>query len=280
MMNNYFVGGTGGSGGPGYGNGLGGSGGDGMGASLNCDIQVRDGNFIMNNAIQQDERGIYILHGAVAAAAVHDSAESYPQPRCHPETRAKMLKYLHHWALDKNIQHNILWLYGPAGAGKSAIMQILARQIVDSGRLGGSFFFKRDHPTRGNGRMLFATIAYQLALHAPWLRAQISEIVERDPSIVRRDIETQMQRLISEPCRSHPNRDRLTILIDSLDECEGPGHGIQEEILRVIRIGGSQFTIPLRFIVASRPEPHIREMFDSAFYSVSVSLTQCGAIIC
>ncbi|KAJ6465477.1 hypothetical protein C8R45DRAFT_839928, partial [Mycena sanguinolenta] len=62
--------------------------------------------------------GIDILHGAVAAAAIYDSAESYPQPKCHPETRTKMLKDLHNWALDKKAQHRILWLHGPAGAGK------------------------------------------------------------------------------------------------------------------------------------------------------------------
>ncbi|KAJ6471557.1 hypothetical protein C8R45DRAFT_836482, partial [Mycena sanguinolenta] len=38
----------------------------------------------------------------------------------------------------------ILWLYGPAGAGKSAIMQTLAHQLQDAGRRAASvvlFFF-------------------------------------------------------------------------------------------------------------------------------------------
>ncbi|KAJ7196329.1 hypothetical protein B0H12DRAFT_965411, partial [Mycena haematopus] len=56
----------------------------------------------------------------------------------------------------------------------------------------------------------------------------------------------------------------VPILIDGLDECEG--HGIQEEILRAIRNSSYEQPIPLRFIVASRPEPHIREVFDSPLY--------------
>ncbi|KAJ6456849.1 hypothetical protein C8R45DRAFT_1033624 [Mycena sanguinolenta] len=77
---------------------------------------------------------------------MYDSAESFPQPKCHPETRTKMLKDLHNWLLDRDAQHKILWLYGPAGAGKSAIMQTLSRKLEDAGRLGGSFFFKRGNP--------------------------------------------------------------------------------------------------------------------------------------
>ncbi|KAJ6484213.1 hypothetical protein C8R45DRAFT_1148606 [Mycena sanguinolenta] len=146
--------------------------------------------------------------------------------------------------------------------GKSAIMQTLARQLENGRRLGGSFFFKRGHDTRGNGRTVFATIAYQLALRVPWLRGPISQIVENDPSIVRQIIQTQMNDLIFEPCRLHENCDHATILIDGLDECDG--HDVQQEIIRVIQITASHLSIPLRFIVASRPEPHIREAFDSA----------------
>ncbi|KAJ6465430.1 hypothetical protein C8R45DRAFT_495844 [Mycena sanguinolenta] len=139
-MNNYINGGSGGAGGEGHGSGTGGAGGHGMGPSLNFDIKS-SGNFTVNN-VQQRERGIDILHHAVALAAMHDSAESYPQPRCHPETRTEMLEDLRYWALNTDTrQHNILWLYGPAGAGKSAIMQNLACRLQNAECLGGSFFF-------------------------------------------------------------------------------------------------------------------------------------------
>ena len=208
--------------------------------------------------------GIDILHRAVAVEAIHDSAESFPQPRCHPDTRTKMLEDLYKWAVDPHPQSTVLWLYGPAGAGKSAIMQTLARRLQDAGRLAGSFFFKRGHATRGNAKTLFATIAYQLALSVPSLRMLISQIVEHDPSSLVRSMQTQMEKLILEPCRLHGNRDSLAILIDGLDECEG--YDVQREILSAIRNVCSTYFLSLRFIVASRPEPHIGEVFDSPFY--------------
>ncbi|KAF7328288.1 putative nwd2 protein [Mycena sanguinolenta] len=262
-MNNYISGGKGGTGGWGHGSGTGGAGGHGMGPSINFDIRSR-GNFTVNN-LQQRERGIDILHHAVALEAIHNSAESYPQPRCHPETRTQILENLHRWALDPHLQITILWLYGPGGAGKSAVMQTLAGQLKGAGVLGGSFFFKRGHATRGNAKTLFATIAYQLALSVPSLRTPISQIVENDLSIIALSIEVQLRALIFEPCRSHKNRDPIVILIDGLDECEG--ENIQVEILRMIRQSASQDPSSLRFIIASRPEPHIREVFNTPLYS-------------
>ncbi|KAF7340663.1 NACHT domain-containing protein [Mycena sanguinolenta] len=223
---------------------------------------------ILHN-IHRSERGIDILHRAVVMAAIHDSAESFPQPKCHPETRTKMLQDLRNWALNRTrdkigMRSNILWLYGPAGAGKSAIMQTLADQLADAGRLGGSFFFKRGHATRGNANSLFTTIAYQLALNIAWLRTAISQIVENNPSILGQTLKTQLQKLIFEPSCTGENHNPIPIIIDGLDECQGDV--IQEEILRVIKNFCSESTIPLRFIIASRPEAHIQRMFHSAFY--------------
>ncbi|KAF7372976.1 putative nwd2 protein [Mycena sanguinolenta] len=264
-MYNYIIGGSGGAGGGGYERGVGGAGGYGMGPSLNFDI-CPIGNFTMNNNVWQGERGIDIMHRTVALEAIHNSAESYPQPRCHPETRTRMLKDLRDWTSDPDSETTVLWLYGPAGVGKSAIMQTLAGQLKDAGVLGGSFFFKRGHATRGNAKTLFTTVAYQLALSVPSLRAPISQIVESDPSIVALSIEVQMQNVISKPSRSNWNfnQDSIIILIDGLDECEG--HNIQVQILRLIQQSSSQDPSPLGFIIASRPEPHICQVFDSSSF--------------
>ncbi|KAF7372920.1 NACHT domain-containing protein [Mycena sanguinolenta] len=124
------------------------------------------------------------------------------------------------------------------------------------------------HATRGNAKTLFATIAYQLALAVPWLHTSISRIVEDDPSVIVRSIAIQIKTLVFDPCRSHvhQNCDPIIILIDGLDECEG--HEVQEEILRAIH-HSCRDLIPLRFMVASRPEAHIREVFESPVYTGS-----------
>ncbi|KAJ7902273.1 hypothetical protein B0H13DRAFT_1717572 [Mycena leptocephala] len=210
---------------------------------------------------------------------MHDPADSYQQPRCHPETRSKMLDKLWNWAIKSEWSEKewvwpsytekttkglpILWLHGPAGAGKSAIMRTFAERLANDKQLGGSFFFKRGHATRGNAQKLFATIAYQLALCVPQLKSRISQIIEDDPSLVGRSMAVQMQSLIVAPCLSESNIQLPVILIDGLDECEG--HLVQQEILRLIAQSMRKH-LPLKFLIASRPEPDLRKIFKDSLY--------------
>ncbi|KAJ6523657.1 hypothetical protein DFH09DRAFT_1329893 [Mycena vulgaris] len=237
---------------------------------------IYGGTFISAENIhhRRGEEGIHILHRAVTLDALYNSAESFPQPRCHPETRKAMLDSLYNWAITDTSTRSIRWLHGPAGAGKSAIMQSLCHRLQQAGRLGGSFFFKRGHLTRGSARALFATLAYQLALSNRDLRPLISGVVEDDPSVMARHMDIQLHKLIVEPCQLLNGRAVPILLIDGLDECEG--NNIQQEILCLLGDLATHYhPLPLRLLVASRPEPHIREKFDSiqGFYD-SVRLSQ------
>ncbi|KAJ7511433.1 hypothetical protein B0H11DRAFT_871593 [Mycena galericulata] len=266
---------------------------------------INGGTFISGNVtqIQQEgEQGLHILYRAAANDAFHDSAERFPQPRCHPETRTKMLSVLEswargfgperHWNIERSHYHwdlpppeneksvgrydpfpqflsigedhrdnRILWLNGPAGAGKSAVAQSLCLQLEAKGGLGASFFFKRGNASRGNGNKLFPTIAYQLALHLPQLRGAIAQVVKKDPSIVDRSLSIQVERLIIGPCQMHLSgcRQPVTVIIDGLDECTGPE--VQQEILRSIGKSLRDRSLNLRYLIASRPEAHIQEIF-------------------
>ncbi|KAJ7290493.1 hypothetical protein C8J57DRAFT_1114493 [Mycena rebaudengoi] len=206
---------------------------------------------------------------------MHDSADYLPQPRCHPKTREKMLGKLWKWSTksewsDRFSKHEIvqglpvLWLHGPAGAGKSALMRTHAERLEQAGRLGGSFFFKRGHATRGNAEILFATIAYQLALNLADLKTPISQIVEDSPYLVAKSMNVQLQKLVVEPCRSLDILQAPTIIIDGLDECENPH--VQAGVLRAISNAIHEHSLPLRFLIASRPEPHIWEMFNGSSF--------------
>ncbi|KAJ7724414.1 hypothetical protein B0H16DRAFT_1472459 [Mycena metata] len=178
-------------------------------------------------------------HGEATGDAFHDSAERYPQPQCHPDTRRKFLEDLLKWAhsgvIDELEKRPILRLHGPAGAGKSAVAQTKAAS-------GGSFFFKRGHSSRGNARWLLPTIAYQLAFLVPELKQHIS-LRGVDP-------ESMSKKPTASPG------------IDGLDECEG--ENVQQAILRVIGSLLSQESLPILFLVASRPEAYICETLAEA----------------
>ncbi|KAJ7797435.1 hypothetical protein B0H13DRAFT_2392150 [Mycena leptocephala] len=112
----------------------------------------------LNHIQRHGEAGLHILYRAAAGDATHDSEDRFPQPRCHPETQTKMLDVLGKWTcgiepredwnkdeVSSSSDHKsspILWLHGPAGAGKSAIAQTLCQKLEEEGRLGASFFLQ------------------------------------------------------------------------------------------------------------------------------------------
>ncbi|KAJ7262465.1 hypothetical protein C8J57DRAFT_453921 [Mycena rebaudengoi] len=53
---------------------------------------IHGGTFISAENVnhRRGEEGIHILHRAVALEALYDSAESFPQPRCHHDTRSEI----------------------------------------------------------------------------------------------------------------------------------------------------------------------------------------------
>ncbi|KAJ7793472.1 hypothetical protein B0H14DRAFT_3093999 [Mycena olivaceomarginata] len=222
---------------------------------MNYDIKGIE-KFTMNvNHIQR----LYTLRHAAAGDAFHDSAERYPPP-----------KLLWNWSSETNPSSTVLWLHGPAGAGKSAIAQSFCQNLEAGHRLGASFFFKRGHSSRGTATKLFPTIAYQLALskNPSDLCQVILRTVDENPSILDRSLSLQLQTLIVDPCRQtfivnlcrrifpkHP----IVIVIDGLNECDS--QNIQQEILSSIGNAIHNEYLPIRFLIASRPEPHIRNIF-------------------
>ena len=164
----------------------------------------------------------------------------------------------------------ILWLYGPAGAGKTAIAHDIAQRCDLEKLLLASFFFSRSDHTRSTGKSFIATIAYQIAVNVPETREKIVATIERDPLILTRSLEAQVAALVVEPIRellkagyfNAPTSRRL-IIIDGLDECDTSV--VQCSILGVISLLFHNFHLPLLILVASRPETHLTHSFRNGF---------------
>ncbi|KAF8150923.1 hypothetical protein B0H34DRAFT_801828 [Crassisporium funariophilum] len=235
--------------------------------SNNANLMITGGTYTV---ITSGPRGLDLLQHHITLGAVHDSGERFNPPRCHAETRVALLAEIMEWVLEH--QHrtssSILWVHGPAGFGKSAIAQSIAEQCQALGLLAASFFFSREAAGRSHGKHLIATIAYQLALALPEVRPLIEQAIERDPSFFGRSLQTQFQNLVVEPLLSSttqvgpafilkPN----LVLIDALDECRDPK--VQCYIVSLINEGLQQHkNLPLKFIITSRPESHIRTAFE------------------
>ena len=169
---------------------------------------------------------------------------------------------------------SFFWLYGPAGAGKTAILQAIAEFLCspsESGQnFGGSFFFSRGKQGRDRGHFLFSTIAYQLALKVPGLRQHVNHIMELDPTLHTKSMDVQLQTLIVDAFRylsPLPQRSFL-VIIDGLDECHDKV--TQQSILRLLCETITVHRLPLRFLIGSRPESHIRSSFDrESLYTIT-----------
>jgi hypothetical protein len=103
------------------------------------------------------------------------------------------------WEADREAV--ILWFYGPAGAGKSAIARKIAELCNLEKLLLASFFFSRSDPARSNATPLIATIAYQIAINFPETRGKMAATIERDPLVLTRSLESQAAALVVEPLR-------------------------------------------------------------------------------
>ena len=172
------------------------------------------------------------------------------------------------WASGKiHAETLVMWLYGDAGAGKSAIAQTLAERLEVL--LLGSFFFSRNDGKRSTHRSLVATIAIQAATAVPGLKKLITTAVERDPTIFEKKLEIQLSSLLIEPINtlsanySASNSGPIphVIIIDGLDECTDPK--IQQHILQVIPDTVRKCSIPLKIFIASRAETQIVTTFNS-----------------
>ncbi|KAF7353071.1 NACHT domain-containing protein [Mycena venus] len=220
------------------------------------------GNMTQLSITACGESGIDILYRSVVMEALHDSGERFPEPACHPGTRTMVLEELKIWSVDTNPESAIMWLYGAAGMGKSAIAQMFAGDCQAEGRLGASFFFRRGHPNRGTWKRLFTTLAYQLATSVSELLLPVQRAVEDDKLVVGRTMVVQFQKLFLSPFQNTPNLQSMPIIVlDGLDECKD--HHVQQQILLLFITGIRNHYFPIRLLITSRPEPHIRETLQS-----------------
>ena len=103
------------------------------------------------------------------------------------------------WVKDADKVVLFLWLYGPAGAGKSAIVQTIAKLLEEAGLLAAAFFFSRNAAGCNDKTPLVATLIYQLLISIPEIYVHVLEALEQDPTLFSCSIDAQIQALIVKP---------------------------------------------------------------------------------
>ncbi|KAF9043167.1 hypothetical protein BJ165DRAFT_1405538 [Panaeolus papilionaceus] len=243
----------------------------------NSKVLFNSGNVSLSQHTQhtyqnQGLEGIQKLYQNSSPGAVYNSGDRYDPPKCHPNTRTGLLNMTQNWADDGS--PDIMWLYGSAGAGKSAVAQTACERLHAHSNLAASFFFSRTAPVdshRGHEGRFVTTIAYQLTESIPDLRPYVEQVIMARPSVFDLNLPEQVVALIFDPL-SQLNRDKASdahlptpkiIVVDGLDECkEETG---QKQVLEAIATLVRHHDIfPFSVFLASRPEVQISAWFASA----------------
>lgn len=191
------------------------------------------------------------LEEQIAAGAHFDSAAEQHNSRCLLNTRVELLQRISEWAANSNAEA-VFWLNGMAGTGKSTISRTVAESVAREGQLGASFFFKRGETDRGTMAKFFLTIAADLTRRDPTIAHLVKEAIENDPTILRKAMREQFDKLILRPLSLIQRKEPIVIVVDALDECD------EEDNVKLMIYLFSQAktlnSVQLKVLVTSRPD--------------------------
>ncbi|KIL62241.1 hypothetical protein M378DRAFT_797923 [Amanita muscaria Koide BX008] len=199
----------------------------------------------------------------VSFEALHDSSAQDFDRHVDQVIREKTLNQLQEWFDDPTVPaEQIIWLHGPASIGKTAIALEIARQE----KVVATFFFNRSDPSRNDGNRLFPTLAWQLAVSIADVKTHITHVLNERPDLPKKRIEEQFEYLVAQPFAAMKKATStqlpscLVIVIDGIDECADIR--LQRRILKVIEKAILGRRVPLQFIVFSRPDAHIQDIYN------------------
>lgn len=189
-------------------------------------------------------------------------------------TRVDLGKKLDKWEKSSTDAATMMWVYGGAGTGKTALLLTFSDFCKRDGRSIGAFFLSHRIETCNDGNLIFATLAIQLLKALPSTKPHIYKAIRQDPLIFTKGLGVQMKALIVEPIEKVAKLSRFLkvvrfssyptlIVIDGLDECSDKG--VQSDIIKTIGDAMKDIRLPIHFLIASRPEPNIHQAIDAVY---------------
>jgi len=220
-------------------------------------FEVRAHNWLQSESFLMYDKPAAILHilgSNYVLSATHDNNDIRDAPKCHPGIRTSFLSWLSSWVKDTKTSVYLTWLFGPAGAGKSAIARSLAESLHYEGFLAGSFFFLRTDLRRNTEKPFVMTITYQICYTVSDMLPYIAKAIGDNPTICSCSLLTQFETLVIEPLAHitvHEARPML-VVINGLNECIN--QKARNLILKLVFDALPRLRASIKFLIVSRPE--------------------------
>jgi len=189
------------------------------------------------------------------------------------ETRVELRAELDNWEKSPIDAATMKWVLAGAGEGKTALLLTFADLCRQQKRSVSAFFASNRIADCSDGNRIVATLAVQLIQALPSTAKYIDRALRNDPHLLSKGLEVQMNALIVEPIKRIAMITRFLsaitmgyityptlIVMDGLDEVTGKD--VQVDLITIIGNTMRNVRLPLRFLVASRPEPHIVDAID------------------
>lgn len=189
--------------------------------------------------------------------AMHDarrSGMSTIRNACTEGTRQSILGELLIWAMNPN-DKRIFWLNGMAGTGKTTIAFSFCEALRKLGILGATFFCSRNVADCSTVENIPPSIAYQLALYSAQIMDALTSVLDSNHGRPCQNLDVLFDRMLVKPLKNDPAQFAKAppiIVIDALDECSDAKQA--EEFVR--SLWAHTGSLPVKFFVTSRPEPH------------------------
>jgi hypothetical protein len=190
---------------------------------------------------------------------------------CHEGTRTKVLQDAEDWLSrysENTSVKSLLWVNGQPGAGKSAVANSLRKRLINQGRNVISFEFNQNSRPDATARVLWRSIAYQLADRFVGPRKVVLDALRDEDEKNAKSLELLTSQEIfdmfvakaAETVRDIPLDRSPIVIIDALDECGGASRTASSRRADLLAALKKWVGLPsnCRLVVTSRDETDIR----------------------
>jgi len=166
-------------------------------------------------------------------------------------------------AVNKVDGHNVIWIKGSPGVGKSALAASITKRLQNQKRHVTWFWFDRTESTTITTNALWRVVARDLACWYPPIRQQLAQ---GNKELSSSNIDHLSKTLTEEPLsalKDISHEELPVIVIDALDECGGLRHdSLGTDNFRGLLRTLERWTLAnclkkFKLIITSRPEDRI-----------------------